>query len=207
MSILGTTAFWSDESRALLRPFRTFAAIADRKPEAGALIVFLRRPALLLLMLGAFVSFTSAGRLVGYSLLNTAVFWSFVPGLQVVAVCVVAAVLRSNCGIPVAVDRFFVGQGPWYAFFLAISGLCLFSPDVFAAFSFIMGKGILPIALLATAFWSNVVTVACFRAGFGFSRKRTLVAFGLYHLLYSGVIVSYYLAMDQLQPLMSAGGS
>jgi len=169
--------------------------------------VFARRPALLLLMLGAFVSFTSAGRLVTYSLLNTAAFWLFVPGLQVVAIIVVSRALRANCGTSVAIDRFFVSQGPWYIFFLTISGLCLFSPDVYGSFSFLMGNGILPIGLLATAFWSNILSVACFRAGFGFSWKRTAAAFALYHLLYSGVVISYYFAMDQLQPLLGLGTS
>src|SRR5690606_21094135 len=74
---------WSDEARVMVRPYRTYAALAERDDdEVGRAWVFARGPALWALFMGAFVSLTAAGRLVWWHLALSALSWAFLPVVQ-----------------------------------------------------------------------------------------------------------------------------
>ncbi len=195
---------WSDDARVMVHPFRAYAelAAAPEGPSSPGKALAVR-VALVLLVLGGFVSLTAAGRLVAFHVASTMVFWAFVPAVQAAVFAVVlrlASPPRHRPRLVPALALYFTGHGPWMLFLLAVAGVCLVAPDVYAAMTWLLGHGVLPGLMLATIAWSGVLTFACFRAGLGLSRGRAGAATGAFYAGFSGVIVSYYLAMNQIQP-------
>jgi hypothetical protein len=190
---------WSDDARLLRRPFVTYgelAAVNDARPLRAALL----RALLLLFVIGAFVSITSAGRLVAFHLVGTMVFWSFLPLIQGAVFAAVARFVAPHQPVSAALALHFRGYAPWHLFLLAVAGVCLFAPDVAAAMTALLRTGALPGLLVATWIGSGVLTFACFRSGIGLSRSRASAATALYYLGYVSAIVGYYLATNQIQP-------
>jgi hypothetical protein len=193
---------WSDDVRVMVHPFRVYAELGAVEIERPARALG-ARVAFVLLVIGGFVSLTSAGRLVAFHVASTMIFWSFVPAVQAAAF-VVAVRLSSRSDrrprlLP-ALTLYFTGHGPWLAFFLLVAGVCLFAPDVYASMMWLLGHGVLPAFFLAAVGWCGVLTFACLRAGLGFSRGRASAATALFYVGFSGVVVGYYLAMNQIQP-------
>jgi hypothetical protein len=192
---------WSDDARLLRRPFLTYgelAAAVDDRPLRTAL----GRALLLLLVIGAFVSLTSAGRLVTFHVVGTMVSWSFLPLIQGAVFAATARLLAPRFGVTAALALHSRGYAPWHLFLLAVSGVCIFAPDVAAALLALVRTGVLPGLLALTWATSALLTFACFRSGMALARDRALAATGLYYLGYVIAIVSYYLAMNQIQPLL-----
>jgi hypothetical protein len=190
---------WSEDARLLRRPFLTYGELAaddDDRPLRTAI----GRALLLLFVIGAFVSFTSAGRLVAFHLVGTMIFWSFLPLIQGAVFAATARLLAPRFGVPAALALHFRGYAPWHLFLLATSGVCLFAPDVAKAMLALVRTGVLPGLLALTWATSGLLTFACFRSGLGLVRGRALAATGLYYLGYVIAIVGYYLAMNQIQP-------
>lgn len=193
---------FSDDARVMVSPFRTYAELA-RAGDEQPLRTAAQRVALLLLVLGGFVSLTASGRLVAFHVASTMLFWSFVPAVQI---AVLAAVLRlviparERPPLATAVALFFTGHGPWMLFLLVVAAVCLFAPDVYRAMSWLLARGVLPAAMLGTIVWSVVLTFACFQMGFGLKRKAARRATALFYLGFVVSIVSYYLLMNQIQP-------
>jgi hypothetical protein len=192
---------WSDDAWVMVHPFRAYAAIAaagDDRPARTAAM----RIAFLLVVIGAFVSLSAAGRLASFHVASTMVFWSFVPAVQAAAFAGVVRLLEPppRPSLASALALYFTGHGPWMLFFVALSGVCLFVPDVYKTMMWLLNRGILPGLLLGVIGWSGLLTYACFRAGLGWSRRRAGAGTALFYLGFSGVIVGYYLAMNQIQP-------
>jgi len=199
---------WSDDARVMVHPFRAYAALALSEEHApgSARRALALRVALILVVLGGFVSLTAAGRLVAFHVASTMVFWSFIPAVQAAVFAVVLRIASPQGyrpGLVPALSLYFTGHGPWMLFLLALAGVCLAAPDVYATMTWLLGHGVLPALLLATIAWSGVLTFACFRAGLGLSRRRAALATAGFYAGFSGVIVSYYLAMNEIQPLVS----
>jgi hypothetical protein len=195
---------WSDDARVMARPFRAYAELAAAPEErpGRALAV---RVAFVLLVVGCFVSLTAAGRLVAFHVASTMIFWSFVPAVQAVvfaAVLRLASPPRHRPRLVPALALYFTGHGPWLLFLVAIAGVCLVAPDVYATMTWLVGHGVLPGLMLVVIVWSALLTFACFRAGLGFSRARAGAATAAFYAGFSGAIVGYYLAMNELQPLV-----
>lgn len=194
---------WSAEAALLVRPFSTYRALAERRRDRTWRD--LARGLLLEgVMLGAFVSLTSAGRLVASHVVLTAVFWGFLPLLQVGAVAAAVRVAR-GAGAPresvlPAVSLYFDGLGPYYLFYLALTGICLFAPDVYAVFTALMRVGAIPLYLLGTIVWGAVITWAFFREGLALPRARAAVGAAVFYAIFVGVVVGWYLATNQIQP-------
>lgn len=193
---------WSDDALVMVRPFRAYAALAAA-PDDRPARTLATRVLLFLLVLGGFVSLLSAGRLVAFHVASTMVFWSFVPAVQI---AVFTAVLRltgprsPRLGLAHALGLYFTGHGPWLLFLLLVAGMCLFAPDVYATFTWLLGHGVLPGLMIGTIAWSMLLTYACFRAGLGLARGRAAASTVLFYLGFSSTIVGYYLAMNQIQP-------
>lgn len=190
---------WSDDARLIRRPFLTYGELAqeeDPRPWRTAL----GRALLLLLVIGAFVSITSAGRLVAFHVVGTMAFWSFLPLVQGLVFAGTASLVAPRFDVKAALALHSRGYAPWHLFLLAVSGVCLFAPDVAAALLGLLRSGVLPGLLALTWATSGLLTFACFRSGMGLARGRALAATGLYYLGYVVAIVSYYLAMNQIQP-------
>ncbi len=194
---------WSDDARVMAHPFRAYAELATAPDDGQAARPLALRVALFLLVLGGFVSLLTAGRLVAFHVVSTMLFWSFVPAAQAAAF---TAALRLGAPrgrrppLAHALTLYFTGHGPWLLFLLSIAGVCLFAPDVYATLRWLLGHLVLPALFLGTIAWSAVITFACFRAGLGFSRARASGTTALFYAGFSGIIVGYYLAMNQIQP-------
>lgn len=187
----------SDEARVMTRPFRELRALAREPVTRGAAIAKL---GLLLVAVGAFASFTSAGRLVAFHVASVAVFYVFMIVDQLVALAAARFVAARRADFWGLVHAHALGYGPWHLFMLAVSGMCLFAPNVGRAFFWLLSHGVLPLALVATIAWSSVLTYAAFRGALDLDRRRAGLATLTYYLTYVALVVGYYLAMDQIQP-------
>lgn len=194
------TAWLSDDLLLLVHPFRTYRrAAAAARPGAWAL---LRGPLRWALVVGGFVSLTTAGRLVWYHLLLPLTVWGAFPLLQAAWVVVAARAVRADRSPSVVVDLYFRGHGPWYLLLLAIAGVCLLAPAPWPAFEWLLGSGALLAALAATTLHSTLLTYALFRAALGLGRPRALLGLGLFLLGYGGSIALWFAATGQLAPLV-----
>lgn len=194
---------WSDDARVMVHPFRVYQELADAEEGVDARRA-IERALFVLFVIGAFVSWTTAGRLVAFHVASTMVFWSFIPVIQAVFFAAVLRLLAPGSGLALALALYFTGHGPWLFFLTALAGVCLFAPDVYGALTWLLGHGILPGLLLGTWIWSGLLTFACFRTGLGLSRRRAGLATALFYAGYVGAIVSYYLMMNAIQPQIGA---
>ena len=189
----------------MLRPFRGYAAVA-RRPASRAGWLWVRGPLKWLLVVAAFVSFTTAGRLLWYHLLLSPTAWAFGPALQIGWLLAAhGLVARGHERRPVSraelVDWFFLGQGPWLALLLGLSGLCLLSPDILPAARWLVTNRLGLGLVLGVLVWSLVLTLAFFRAALGLGRGRSALATAIYYLGYAGTLAAYYQVTGQLAPL------
>jgi hypothetical protein len=194
---------WSDDARVMVHPFRVYQELAaSEEPDTGrrAIERALSRALFVLFVIGAFVSWTAAGRLVAFHVASTMVFWSFVPAIQAALFAAILRALGPGQGIARGLSLYFTGHGPWLLFLSALAGVCLFAPDVYGLLMWLLGHGILPALLVGTWAWSGLLTFACFHAGLGLSRRRAQLATSLFYAGYVGAIVSYYLLMNAIQP-------
>ncbi len=190
----------SDDVRVALRPFRGYEALAEEEDPRPA-VTALGRAAFLLFVIGAFVSFTAAGRLVAFHVVSTMVFWAFAPLLQAIcAGATVRALGPKGISLPRALSLYFAGHAPWMVLLVLVAGVCFVAPDVYATFTWLLRAWVLPGALLGAWGWSGVLTYACFRAGLGASRGRAAAMTALFYALFVGSVVGYYLATNQIQP-------
>lgn len=193
-------SLWTDEARAMARPIRTYRALASLEPDGRDGRRLAARVAFTLLACGAFVSLTAAGRLVASHVAFTALFWSFVPILQIASVAAVVRLLAPKQPILRAASLYFVGHGPWFFFMVIFAGICLFAPNVYDAMMWLLGVGILPGLLVVTFVWGNFLTWAFFRHGLTLSRGRAAAATALFYVGFAGSIFSYYYLTDQIRP-------
>jgi hypothetical protein len=190
---------WSAEAALLVRPFRTYRELGERRAQRTWRDV---ARGLLLegVMLGAFVSITSAGRLVIWHVLLTSVFWGFLPALQIGAVAAAVRVAAPRERLAPAVSLYFEGLGPYYVFYLALSGICLTAPDVYGTMTALLRVGAIPLLLVGTIAWGIVITWAFFREGLGLTRGRAGRGAAVFYGIFVGVVLSWYLALNQIQP-------
>ncbi|MFO0586450.1 MAG: hypothetical protein U0441_02860 [Polyangiaceae bacterium] len=190
---------WSTEAALLVRPFRTYRELAklrDRRTWRD----LARGVAIEMTLLGGFVSITSAGRMVLAHVVFTALFWGFLPALQIGAIFAAVRVAAPRERIAAAASLYFEGLGPWYVFFLALPAVCLLSPDVYGTMTTLLRVGALPAYLLATIVWGGVITWAFFREGLGLTRGRAALGSAVFYVIFVGVVVGYYLACNEIQP-------
>jgi len=183
----------------MVRPFRVYRELALEEPQQG-LRAAIERAIFLLFVIGAFISLTTAGRLVAFHVVSTMVFWSFLPLIQAILFAAVLRLLAPSAPLRLGLALYFTGHGPWLVFFTALAGVCLFVPDVYVAFSSLLRIGVLPALLLGTWIWSGVLTFACYRAGMGLARGRAGLATALFYFAFIATIVAYYLLMNAIQP-------
>jgi hypothetical protein len=196
----------SDELRVMFRPMATYAELSAQRELPLSWLVALRRPLLLLVVLGGFVSLTSAGRFTLPDLASTIVAWSFAPVVQTLALTVALALSRSLPSPsvrPRALDLYFAGQGPWLLFLCVFATGAILLPDPGPAFSTLLRLGVVPLYLLLTILWGGITTWAFFRHGLGLARARAAGATAIFYAIFVGSIAGYYLSVYELQPLVS----
>jgi hypothetical protein len=110
-----------DEIRVMVAPFATYRRLLGG-PLPGGWRTVLRRPALMALVIGGFVTVTNTGDLLPTLLVGTTVFWLWVPLLQLlIATPLMALARRRQARLAPAVDLFFVGHGPWSLWLLGLT--------------------------------------------------------------------------------------
>lgn len=198
--------FWSPEVRVLVRPRRTFAALAASPPDVRPLTLALRRPLSFLLIGAAFVSFSSAGRLVLGHLLWSTLSLAFVVLLHLAVLALAVAITsRRRLGAR-DVDLFFVARAPWMFLLVALSvWLVLVRDGPISIFGLFLG-GVMPFALLAVTLWSTFLDYVFFRAALSQARGRAALATLIVFVGYFGLGSLWYVVTDQLGPLLASGG-
>lgn len=202
----GAGDLWSAEAALLVRPFAAYRELGGRRDERTARDLG-RGLLLQATLLGAFVSLTTAGRLVASHMVLTAVFWAFLPLLQMAATAAAVRAAAPRERLIPALSLYLEGLGPYYLFYLVLSAICLFAPDVYGAFSALLRTGALPLFLLGTIVWGVVITWAFLREGLSLSRGRAALAAAVFYAIFVGVIVGWYLALNQIQPQVVGTGA
>jgi len=176
--------------------------LAAQPERASTIALYLRRPLFMLALYGGFVSLMTAGRLVPGHLLNTVLFWSFLPLYQIVALRLTTLAVGARSGFSRSVDLFFVGQAPWLMTFAVLAAICLFAPHVYGTFVGLANAGVFPGLLLASTLWSSFLTLAFLRAGLGLGWRRSLLGFVLHYTLYPAAIIGWFFATNQIQSML-----
>lgn len=185
----------------LLRPFATYRALADELGLAPA--AWWRRPLLTLLVLGAAVSVTTAGRFVLAHVLLVGVAWAFVPGAQLVALSLLRVRFGRHRPLGPSIHLFFAGQGGWLALLVLLVALVSLAPGL--ADTLTSTHWIVLLASGALVAWVHgvVVTFAFVREVWGVARRPAVLATLGYYLVLATIFVGYFLAMGQLTPLLA----
>jgi hypothetical protein len=194
-----TSSSWSDQARVLVRPFRTYAELGA-EDEAPRPAIYARL-FVLMVVLGAFVSFTAAGRLVPLHVVSPSIAWAYVPLLQLAATALVRRRFVRQQSVARIYALYLAGHGGWMLLLLAIASVCLFAPDAPAALLWLLRTGIIPLAVLANFVWGIVITFALFRRGLGLTRGTAHAATALFYSIYAGSIASWFLVTGQLHTL------
>lgn len=185
----------------LLRPFATYRALAD---ELGiAPVAWWRRPLLTLVVLGATISVTTAGRFVLAHVLLVGAAWAFVPAAQLLALCLVRTRAGRHRPLGPTIHLFFAGQGGWLALLVALVALVSLAPSLADALTSTHWIVLLAGGGLVALLHGVVVTFAFVREVWGVARRPAAVATLSYYLLLATIFLSYFLVMGQLTPLLA----
>lgn len=155
------------------------------------------RLATVMLSLGAFVSFTTAGRLVPAHLVGTALAYSFLPVLQGVSLAVAMRAGGGRRSLAQVFSGHLAGYGPWALLLAVFDALCAFAPDVLAALGALFRTGVLPVLALTTIAWSVRMQHALLRAS-GARGFATAVYYGTFVAL----VVGWYVLNGDMLPLL-----
>jgi hypothetical protein len=190
---------FSDDIRLMFRPFAGYRALAVRDDQAPGRSA-LEKAVFLLFVIGAFVSLTSAGRLVAFHVASSMVFWSFAPALQSVAVTLALRTVAPGVDVRRALALYFSGHAPWMILLVALAAAPIVAPNTYVTMTWLFRSGVIPVAFLGAIAWGGILTYACFRTGLGLARGQAIKATALFYAAYVGSILGYYLATNQIQP-------
>ena len=191
---------WSLDARALVRPARTFQALADEPLTPGARTSFwvaVRRPLFLAFVLGCVISLLTASvatmRLVG----ATAIYWSFVPLVEIVALAIVVWRWRGSRTFTSLIDAFFVGHAAWTLFLLLAGAVLAVTPP--QHWWFIITR--LAVAgLVVVAGWSAYVDVCFFRFMCGATLRGAIARAAVYRVI-AWMLIFWIFAVPAPTPL------
>src|SRR5260221_1941730 len=109
----------SPEIRLMVSPGETYASLARVSGRVTPLTA-LRRPLLVVLVLGVSAAIGATRHVTPALLLSTTLCWSFVVVLQAaIALVLVAGPARRTVGLARALDLYFAGHAPWSLWMLA----------------------------------------------------------------------------------------
>ncbi len=193
--------FWSHEARVLVRPFATYAVAGEERRALRLRLV--RGPVALLLLVGCFVSFTTAGRLLLDHVVLDAFAWAFAPAFQALAAVLAARTVRSKVGVVELVDLYFLGHAPWKCLMIAIAAVCVLAEEnAWPAMRTLLESNALFAAFIATFAAGVLSTIAFFARGAALTKGRAAIAALLFYLLYGGAILVYFASTGQLDFLL-----
>jgi hypothetical protein len=189
----------SDDVRVMLHPFAVYRELGKAdEPEPGRAAFM--RACFFMLVLGGFISLTTAGRLVAFHVASVFVTWAFLPLLQGLAQTLAVRTVAPKASVRRALALYFTGHGPWFFWMLAVALVPLVVGDVYKTMTLLLRSGVIPVLLLVAIGWGGVLTFASFRAGLDLSRGKAAAATAIHYLVFGGTILGYYLATNQIQP-------
>ena len=194
------TDVWSLDARALVRPARTFQTLAASETPGQIRATFwtvARRPVLLSLVLGCVISLIATSvatkRLIG----ATALYWSFVPIVEILALAAVVWRRRGARTLLSLIDAFFAGHAAWTLLLLITGAVLSVAPPQY--WWFIISRLALPGALLVAA-WSAYVDVCFFRYMCDASFAGATASAALYRVI-AWMLIFWIFAVPDPTPL------
>lgn len=191
---------WSDEAEILVRPLRAYRAL--REVDDDELASPFERVVRMLLLVGAFVAVTTAGRLVPFHVATTFLAWSFVPALQAVALFVALKVMRVDVSFRRALSLQLAGNGAWLLALMAIAFVVVLSHDPLSVARVLLPA--LPFVALLVFAWGVGMTAACFSVGLELGRRRGAIATVLFYATMLLLVGLWYVALGEAQTLIRA---
>jgi hypothetical protein len=190
---------FSDELRLMVQPVRGYRQIVAEPLLAPGPLVF-RRVGLLLLVVGATVSFASAGRLVLAHLVFVPISWLAFPALQLCGVTGALRLVRQRPPGLQAQALYLAGNGPFLLALLAVAGILLLAPDVAAAFSWLFSSGILVLMAMGAMVWSWLTSWAFYRVCTESTPGKAARLVVVEWAIKIGLALVWYQAIDNLLP-------
>lgn len=176
----------------------------NMQPSSAAW-VGLRRPLLVAAFLGCAISLMDSGRLSLRLALPAAVYWTFVPVLEIASLFAVSAAARRALPWHETVDRFFQGHGPWLLWIAGFSAYWAFLPTV-TAYSWLFKYRLFEGSAFAVLVWSAYVDFRFFRRELKLSAGRACRDLLLQRLLSWSVGLALFVAPAGVQVLASSLG-
>ena len=157
------TDSWSLDARALVRPARTFQALATTQRGRDVRSTFwtaARRPLFLCLVIGCVISLLGTSvatmRFIGAS----AMYWSFVPLIEILGLAIVVWRRRGSRRFASLIDAFFAGHAAWTIFLLLLGAVMAVAPPQY--WWFLLTRPAMA-GLVAVTGWSAYVDLCFFR--------------------------------------------
>jgi len=190
---------WSLDARVLVRPAREFQSLASERTAAGVRPTFwiaLRRPLLLTVVLASVVSLLASSVATLRLVAPTAIYWSFVPVVEILALAIVVWRRRGSRGLPSLIDAFFAGHAAWALFLLAVGAtMAIASPQ---QWWFLITRPAIVGVVLVTG-WSAYVDVCFFRYICG-ARLARAVGDAVLHRLIAWTLIFWIFAVPRPTP-------
>ena len=151
-----------------------------------------RRPLLLLLFLGCFVSLMASGRFAVRLIVDGAISFAFVPAFCLAGLAVVWRLSpRTARSFASVADAFFAGFTPWLAWLIVAGAvLALVPPRAFGSWFFpLLTAGALPLV------WSLRIDWRFFRDGLGRSPRQAVRDLAVHRAIEWIGVVAYFLGI------------
>jgi len=185
----------------MARPFRGYRELAAEgvgsHPGQGTAPSIATGVFRFLLVVGAFVTLTATGRFAPIEAATAMVSFSWLPLVHAVGMGITRRIFVPQIPYKRVFALYLEALGPWMFVFLILSGSCLFAPHPAKPVFALLGP-LLGIASL----WSIVIVFAMFRSALNQSRLRSAAATATFYVLIHALILTYYLAMGQLWPIL-----
>jgi hypothetical protein len=153
---------WSPEVRVLVQPARTFRALANE--HARGAWTMIRRPLLLALVFGCFVSLQASGRLTVRLITDGVISFAFIPIFEFLSLALVYRRAPRRVPFAEAVDAFFVANAPWLLWLFLFTAIRSVQTPEQAAGMPIGWLSTLLVSLVPFAVWSTYIDVQFFRS-------------------------------------------
>jgi len=159
----------SPEVAVMLTPAQAYQTLVGQPAGSGIWLV-LRRPLLFIWIFGCAVSLLTSGRLTARLVVPGAMYWSFVPLLEIAALAAVCRRQRRKISLALAVDLFFTGFGPWLLWLAGFAAIwsCLDPIQAFAWTNTVWIRG----SAVAVLAWSCCLLGMVGVVLFGFGRRK-----------------------------------
>ena len=192
---------WSLDARVLVRPSRAFQTLAGGEQDAPGdrtgFWLAARRPLFLTFVLACVVSLLATSVASLRLIAPTAIYWSFVPLVEILALVIVVWRRRAGRGLAYLIDTFFAGHAAWTLLLLAVGAtMAVASP---AHWWFLITRPVI-VAIVIVIGWSAYVDVCFFRyiCGARLSRSIGLVALNRF---IAWLLIFWIFAVPEATPL------